>query len=83
VESPFVWFDLRKDAAQSRSFYEQLFGWDVADVPAGGTSYICAPSRDCPADVPAESRWHSGFLGSAKIDFTRTPRLGGTDGSGR
>jgi predicted enzyme related to lactoylglutathione lyase len=38
VESPFVWCDLRtKNAAQSRSFYEQLFGWDVADVPAGDT----------------------------------------------
>ena len=38
MESPFVWFDLRTtDAAQSRSFYEQLFGWDVADVPAGDT----------------------------------------------
>ena len=38
MESPFVWFDLRtEDAAQSRSFYEQLFGWDVADVPPGDT----------------------------------------------
>lgn len=36
MESPFVWFDLRtKDAATSRSFYEQLLGWDVAEVPVG------------------------------------------------
>jgi predicted enzyme related to lactoylglutathione lyase len=34
---PFVWFDLRtKDADASRSFHEQLFGWDVGDVPIGG-----------------------------------------------
>ena len=37
MANPFVWFDLRtKDAAKSRSFYEQLFGWDVAEVPVGG-----------------------------------------------
>lgn len=36
METPFVWFDLRtKDADASRSFYAQLFGWDIADVPAG------------------------------------------------
>jgi predicted enzyme related to lactoylglutathione lyase len=34
--NPFLWFDLwTQDPAASRSFYEQLFGWDVADVPAG------------------------------------------------
>jgi predicted enzyme related to lactoylglutathione lyase len=36
MESPFVWFDLRtKDAAASRSFFERLFDWDVAEVPVG------------------------------------------------
>ena len=39
METPFVWFDVRsKDADKSRSFYEQLFGWDIADVPAGETT---------------------------------------------
>jgi len=41
MENPFVWFDLRtRDAAASRSFYEQLFGWDFGGAPlgnAGGT----------------------------------------------
>ncbi len=37
MANPFVWFDLRtKDAVTSRSFYEQLFGSDVGEVPLGG-----------------------------------------------
>ncbi|MGH2747799.1 MAG: VOC family protein [Actinomycetota bacterium] len=36
MADPFVWFDLRsKDSGASRSFYEQLLGWDIAEVPAG------------------------------------------------
>jgi uncharacterized protein len=36
MENPFVWFDLRtEDGGKSRSFCEELFGWDVADVPVG------------------------------------------------
>lgn len=36
MESPFVWFDLHTDdAATSRSFYEQLLGWEVSEVSVG------------------------------------------------
>lgn len=36
MAAPFVWFDLRSsDAAKTRSFHEQLFGWDVVEVPVG------------------------------------------------
>jgi predicted enzyme related to lactoylglutathione lyase len=36
MAAPFVWFDLRsKDAASSRAFHEQLFGWEIAEMPAG------------------------------------------------
>lgn len=34
MAQPFVWFDLRtKDVAASRTFHEQLFGWQIAEVP--------------------------------------------------
>lgn len=36
MADPFVWFDLRsKDAAATRAFHEQLFGWDVVEVAGG------------------------------------------------
>lgn len=36
MSDPFVWFDLRtRHADVSRSFYEELFGWDVAEVAVG------------------------------------------------
>ena len=36
MANPFVWFDLRSnDAAKSRAFHEQLFGWEIAEVPVG------------------------------------------------
>ena len=36
VAAPFVWFDLRCiDAAKTRAFHEQLFGWEIAEVPVG------------------------------------------------
>jgi predicted enzyme related to lactoylglutathione lyase len=36
---PFVFFDLRTpDVDASRSFYSELFGWSVADVPFGPKS---------------------------------------------
>lgn len=41
MTAPFVWFDLRsEDAAKARAFHEQLFGWEIAEVPAGGGTMI-------------------------------------------
>lgn len=36
MSDPFVWFDLRtKDPDASRSFHEELLGWDLSDPIAG------------------------------------------------
>ena len=37
MAAPFVFFDLRTgDLPTTRKFYTEMFGWQVADVPAGG-----------------------------------------------
>ena len=55
MESPFVWLGLRtKDASQSRSLYEQLFGWDVADVPAGDTKITMVGGEQPWASIVAD-----------------------------
>ena len=47
MADPFVWFDLRSaDPAASRSFYEELLGWNVAEVPVGdGAIFFDRPKR--------------------------------------
>ena len=55
MESPFLWLGLRtKDASQSRSLYEQLFGWDVADVPAGDTKITMVGGEQPWASIVAD-----------------------------
>jgi predicted enzyme related to lactoylglutathione lyase len=39
MADPFVWFDLRStDPGASGSFYQELLGWDVAEVSVGDDS---------------------------------------------
>jgi uncharacterized protein len=69
VESPFVWFDLRtKDAAQSRSFYEQLLGWDVADVPVGDAKVPMVGGEQPWASIVAEGGDRLGWFPYVQVD---------------
>jgi predicted enzyme related to lactoylglutathione lyase len=69
VESPFVWFDLRtKDPAQSRSFYEELFGWDVADVPVGDARVPMVGGEQPWASIVAEGGDHLGWFPYVQVD---------------
>jgi predicted enzyme related to lactoylglutathione lyase len=46
---PFVFMDLRTtDREQSRSFYTDLFGWTVTDVPAGPATVPMFTGADGP-----------------------------------
>ncbi|MEV0348232.1 hypothetical protein AB0H88_20870 [Nonomuraea sp. NPDC050680] len=45
MTQPFVFMDLRTaDPGGSRRFYTELFGWRVADVPAGPATVIQDPN---------------------------------------
>jgi len=69
MENPFVWFDLRtKDAAKSRSFYEQLFGWDVAEVPVGKATVTMVGGERPWASVVAHRAAHLGWLPYVRVD---------------
>ena len=69
MESPFVWFDLRtKDAAQSRSFYEQLLGWDVTDVPVGNAKVPTVGGEQPWASIVAEGGDHLGWFPYVQVD---------------
>lgn len=84
MESPFVWFDLRtKDASQSRSFYEQLFGWDVADVPAGDTNVPMVGGEQPWASIVASGSDPLGWFPYVQVDdleatTKRAEKLGAT-----
>jgi predicted enzyme related to lactoylglutathione lyase len=63
MENPFVWFDLRtKDATKSRSFYEQLFGWDVAEVRVGNATVTMVGGEKPWASVVPHRGEHLGWL---------------------
>ncbi|MDN3357735.1 VOC family protein [Actinomadura sp. DC4] len=62
---PFVFMDLRTaDADVSRRFYTDLFGWRVADVPAG--------AEPVPMFVDADGAW--GGLTRLAADDDRRPQ---------
>lgn len=49
MAAPFVFFDVRtKDVQATRHFYSELFGWQVADVPAGEKPLPLLMSEDGP-----------------------------------
>src|SRR5258708_1141526 len=69
MANPFVWFDLRtKDAAKSRSFYEQLFGWDVAEVPVGGAKVTMVGGEKAWGGGGADGGEHLGWFPYVQVD---------------
>ena len=63
MADPFVWFDLRtKDAAASRAFYEQPFGWDVAEVPVGKATVTMVGGEKPWASVVPDGGEHVGWF---------------------
>lgn len=67
--NPFVWFDVRtKDAARSRSFYEQLLGWDVAEVPVGKTTMTMVGGDKPWATVVPHGGEHLGWFPYVQVD---------------
>lgn len=69
MENPFVWFDLRtKDAAKSRSFYEQLFGWNVAEVPVGKATVTMVGGEKPWASVVPHGGEHLGWFPYVQVD---------------
>jgi uncharacterized protein len=69
VESPFVWFDLRtKDAAQSRSFHEELFGWEIAEVPAGDGTVPMIGGEQPWASVVSDGGERVGWFPYVQVD---------------
>src|SRR5260370_11098205 len=80
----FVWVDLRtKDGAKSRSFYEQLFGWDVAEVPVGGAKVTMVGGEKPWASVVPHGGEHLGWFPYVQVDdldaaTKKAKRLGAT-----
>jgi predicted enzyme related to lactoylglutathione lyase len=69
VGNPFVWFDVRtKDAARSRSFYQQLFGWDIAEVLAGTATLTMVGGGKPWATVVPDRGEHPGWLPYVQVD---------------
>src|SRR5438132_4233979 len=69
MEDPFVWFDLRtKDAAKSRSFYEQLFGWDVAEVLVAGAKLTMVGGEKPWASVVPDGGEYLGWFPYVQVD---------------
>lgn len=63
MTNPFVWFDLRtEDAATSRSFYEELFGWDIAEVPMGAATLTMVGGEKPWATVVQDGGEHMGWF---------------------
>lgn len=66
---PFVWFDVRtKDAARSRSFYEQLFGWDITDVSVGKATMTMVGGERPWATVVPHTGEHLGWFPYVQVD---------------
>ena len=84
MANPFVWFDLRtKDAAKSGSFYEQLFGWDVAEVPVGEAKVTIVGGEKPWASVVPHGGEHLGWFPYVQVDdldaaTKRAKKLGAT-----
>jgi predicted enzyme related to lactoylglutathione lyase len=69
MENPFVWFDLRtKDAATSRAFYEQLFGWDVGEVPMGKTTMTMVGGEKPWASVVSDGGEYLGWFPYVQVE---------------
>jgi uncharacterized protein len=70
MSDPFVWFDLRtRDADASRSFYEELFGWDVAEVVvAEGTTQMIGVDKPWASIVSDGDGTHLGWFPYIEVD---------------
>jgi len=69
METPFVWFDLHtKDEAMSRSFYEQLFGWDVSEVPLGKAKVTMVGGERPWASVVPDRGDHLGWFPYVQVE---------------
>lgn len=69
MAGPFVWFDLcSEDAAKSRAFHEQLFGWEVADIPAGNGSIPMIGGDQPWASLVGDGRGHVGWFPYVQVD---------------
>jgi len=66
---PFVWFDLRtKDAATTRSFYEELLGWEVGDVPMGDGTIAMVGGEQPWASIVADGGEYPGWFPYVQVD---------------
>lgn len=69
MEDPFVWFDLRtKDSATSRSFYEQLLGWEVSEVPVGNAEVPMIGSGQPWASIVPDEAGDPGWFPYVQVD---------------
>ena len=84
MSDPFVWFDLRsKDAASSRAFHEQLFGWEIAEVPAGDGTIPMIGGSEPWASLISDGGESVGWFPYVQVDdlqaaTDRARRLGAT-----
>jgi uncharacterized protein len=63
VADPFVWFDLRSaDPAASRSFCEELLGWEVAEVPVGDRAIPMFAREEPWASIVPDELDHPGWF---------------------
>jgi predicted enzyme related to lactoylglutathione lyase len=69
MANPFVWFDLRsKDADKSRSFYGELLGWTVADIPVGDDTVPMIGGEEPWATMVADGSGHLGWFPYVQVD---------------
>lgn len=69
MADPFVWFDLRSaDPAASRSFYEELLGWDVAEVPVGSDVVPMVGGEEPWASIVADSGERPGWFPYVQVE---------------
>ncbi|HZA39386.1 MAG TPA: VOC family protein [Actinomycetota bacterium] len=84
MTDPFVWFDLRStDAAKSRAFHEELFGWKVAEVPTGNGTLSMIGAEEPWASLIADAGEHVGWFPYIQVDdlkaaTERAEKLGAT-----
>jgi predicted enzyme related to lactoylglutathione lyase len=73
MNDPFVWFDLgTKDAEASRSFYEELLGWDVSDPVAGDGGVRAHESEQPWASVVPDGGENIGWFPYIQIEDLET-----------
>jgi predicted enzyme related to lactoylglutathione lyase len=69
MESPFVWFDLRtRDADTSRTFYEQMFGWSVAEMQVGEATVKMIGGERPWASVVTDEGEHLGWFPYVQVE---------------